>query len=412
MVFTVTFAWKKSNKWWLNPTLRTFVIVTLIDWFLTKTITSGTVNSEFLLRWKYKTRSIVTCNFESQFSYSNFCFSLFNFSDALLGRQQICIRHTSTFVSLFGSFFTDTKAVTKRISSQPHRLTSVVGLAGSWKTRLIGRMIVNQEKIFPPCCDTTIYFYKYYQQYYGTILMDCQSKHIDIEFIQGLEGNFFLKSWSAKKILLVLDDLFDEAAQSKDFLALVVSGRHRKVLVMVLRHNSFQRTKSLKKIDLNVTQIILFNGPRDSEQIGVLGRQLERRHATMDAYKRATQKRFGHLMIDLYVRSNKSLRYSLNCSGDVPSIFYCSTDQLCLHLDNEFTKLLYSWFLVWFSCYTEKMLQLELLWLNNQFFCDCIFNVVKGNVILEKNASKNRCTFRRNKHWRCSLLQKKSFNET
>ena len=173
--------------------------------------------------------------------------------------------------------------------------------------------------------------------------MDCQFKHVDIEFIQGLEWNFLQKTETEKKrILLVLDDLFDEAAQSKHFLALVVAGRHRNVHLMVLRHNLFQRTKNSKTIDLNVTQIVLFNSPRDSEQIGVLGRQLGERHATMDAYKRATQKPLVHLMIDLDVRSSKSLRYFSNCSGDVPSIFHCSTDQLCLHLDNEFTKLLYN----------------------------------------------------------------------
>ena len=228
----------------------------------------------------------------------------------------------------------------KRISTQPHCFISVVGPAGSGKTRLIGHMIVNQEKIFSPSFDKIIYVYKHYQQYYGTILMDCQSKYVVIEFIQGLEWNFLQKTEAQKKrILLVLDDLFDEAAQS-NFLALVVAGRHCNVHLMVLRHNLFQRTKNSKKIDLNVTQIVLFNNPRDSEQIGVLGRQLGERHATMEAYKRTTQKLFGHLMIDLDVRSSKSLRYSSNCSGDVPSIFYCSTDQLCLHLDNEFTKLL------------------------------------------------------------------------
>ena len=90
--------------------------------------------------------------------------------------------------------------------------------------------------------------------------MDCQSKHVDIEFIQGLEWNFLQKAEAQKKrTLLVLDDLFDEAAQSKDFLALVVAGRHRNVHLMVLRHNLFQRTKNSTTIDLNGTQINLFN---------------------------------------------------------------------------------------------------------------------------------------------------------
>ena len=86
-----------------------------------------------------------------------------------------------------------------------------------------------------------------------------------------------------KRILLVLDDLFDEAAPSKEFLAIVIAGRHRNVHLMVLRHNLYQQSKNSKTIDLNVTQIILFNSPRDSEQIGILGRQLGERQTTIDA---------------------------------------------------------------------------------------------------------------------------------
>ena len=175
--------------------------------------------------------------------------------------------------------------------------------------------------------------------------MNCESTHVDIEFFQGLEWKSLEKAEAQKKrILLVLDNLFEEAAKSQEFLALVIAGRHRNIHLLVLRHNLFQRTKSSKTIDLNVTQIILFNSPRDSEQIGILGRHLVQRHLTMEAYKRATRKPFGHLMIDLDVRSSKTLRYSSKCSGDEPSLFYCSTDQLYPNLGNEFTNFLYSCF--------------------------------------------------------------------
>ena len=230
----------------------------------------------------------------------------------------------------------------KRISTQPLCFVSVVGPAGSGKTRLIGRMIGNQEKIFSPSFDKIIYFYKHYQQH-DTITKDCELEHVDIEFVHGLEWNYLQKAEAQKKrILLVLDDLLDEAAGSKELLALVFAGRHRNVHLMVLRHNLFQQTKIPKTIDLNVTQLILFNSPRDSEQIGILGRQLRERHTTIEAFKRATQKSYGHLMIDLDVRNCRTLRFSSNCSGDEPSIFYCSTDQLYSNLDIEFTKLLYS----------------------------------------------------------------------
>ena len=111
---------------------------------------------------------------------------------------------------------------------------------------------------------------------------------------------------------------------------------------MLLRHNLIEHTKSSKTTDLNVTQLILFNSPRGSEQICILGRQLGERYTTIEAYKGAAQKSYGHLMIGLNVRNGKTLRYSSNSSGDETSIFYCSTDRLYLNLDNELSKVLYS----------------------------------------------------------------------
>ena len=154
----------------------------------------------------------------------------------------------------------------KRIITQPHCFVSVLGPAGSGKTRLIWRLIVNQAKMFSPSFDKIIYFYNHYQEHCGTILMIWESTHVDIDFIQGLEWKSLEKAEARKKrILLGLGDLFEEAAKSKQFLAVVIAGWHRNIHLVVLRHNLFQQTKSSKTIDLNVTQIILFNSPRDSE---------------------------------------------------------------------------------------------------------------------------------------------------
>ena len=145
-----------------------------------------------------------------------------------------------------------------------------------------------------------------------------------------------------QRTLVVIEDLYDEGANSKEFLDLVIAGRHRNVHSMVLRHNLFQLSKYSKTIYLNVTQIVLLNSLRDSEQIGILGRQLGERSTLLKAYKRATQEAFGHLLVDLDVRSSRNLRYCSQCSGDEPSQFYCAGDKLFISINDEFTKLLYS----------------------------------------------------------------------
>ena len=231
----------------------------------------------------------------------------------------------------------------KRISTNPHCFISVVGPAGCGKTRLIARMISNQEKIFRPSFDRIIYFHKHNQESYEKLRFECSTKAVDLDLVQGLEWNAVERSEALKqRTLVVIDDLYDEAAQSKEFLDLVIAGRHKNVHLMVLRHNLFQQCKSSKTIDLNVTQMILFNSPRDLEQIGILGRQLGERSTLMKAYKRATQEPFGHLMIDLDARSSRNLRYCSHCSADEPTHFYCATDQLFISVNDEFTKLLYS----------------------------------------------------------------------
>ena len=75
------------------------------------------------------------------------------------------------------------------------------------------------------------------------------------------------------KALIVVDDIYDEVSQSKKLLNLVISGQHRNLGLLDLKHNVYRKTKPSKTIDLNRTHLKLFNNPRDVEQIGMLGRQ-------------------------------------------------------------------------------------------------------------------------------------------
>ena len=101
-----------------------------------------------------------------------------------------------------------------------------------------------RQKQFSPSFHKFICFYNHYQEQYGTILKNCESTYVDIEFFKGLEWKSLEKAEAQKKlILLVLDDLFKEAAKSREILALVKAGRHRNIHLVVLRHNLFQQTK-------------------------------------------------------------------------------------------------------------------------------------------------------------------------
>ena len=109
-----------------------------------------------------------------------------------------------------------------------------------------------------------LFFYKHYQQAYKKLEAECLVKNIDLELILGLEWNTVERGEILKQQThVVLDDFYDKDANSKEALDLVIAGRHRNIHLMVLRRNLFQQSEYSKTIDLNVTQIVLFNCPRD-----------------------------------------------------------------------------------------------------------------------------------------------------
>ena len=104
-----------------------------------------------------------------------------------------------------------------------------------------------------------------------------------IEFHQGINWSAIDKCEAQKlRTMVVIDDLYQQARQDEKFLDLVVSGRHRNIHLITMKHNLYQQTKNSKTIDLNISQLIQFNSPRDVEQISTLGRQMGQRKFLME----------------------------------------------------------------------------------------------------------------------------------
>ena len=77
-------------------------------------------------------------------------------------------------------------------------------------------------------------------------------------------------------------------------------------------------------------------------QVTTLSTQLGFGSELVDWYRDATSVPFGHLLIDLSPRTDDRLRYCTN-TGSVPSKFYIPDPLKQLkHLDDEYTKSLYS----------------------------------------------------------------------
>ena len=223
----------------------------------------------------------------------------------------------------------------KIIFTNDRLFMSVVGPSGSGKTRLIFKMLASPTT-FKPTLGKIYYFYEEYQH----LFKEMQDKIEDIEFLPCLEFEM-IKNF--ENCLLVFDDSCEEIYQEKEFVKLAVSGRHKKVNCIFVKHNLFRQSKWSRTIDLNPTYIILFKSPPDVQQIDVFGRQLNNTEFFRDCYKKATNEPFGHFMIDFDPRTSDSLRYCSNIVGPGPTDFYIPPSLAKeTPLTNEREKLAYT----------------------------------------------------------------------
>ena len=121
---------------------------------------------------------------------------------------------------------------------------AVVGPGGCGKTLLVADLLMYQCRQFRPNFDCITYIFQHWQPVYDDIAS--KLKHNEINFLNGVDWKKLALMSNLKRHLLVFDDVFDELANSVEFLNLVVSGRHKNQHVIFLKHNLHQKKSRLK----------------------------------------------------------------------------------------------------------------------------------------------------------------------
>ena len=160
----------------------------------------------------------------------------------------------------------------------------------------------------------------------------------------------------------------------------------------------FQQSKWSNTIDLNTTHIVLFKSPRDVQQIGLIGRQLNNTQFLRESYELATKQPFGHLLNDLDPKTSDALRYSSNIVPPGPSIFYLPpAKSVITNLTDEKERILYASANATGIGYQAKkvnevsiqkvyLFYLQMLLSANAVSANAVIpNVVNGNVPSNKN---------------------------
>ena len=176
----------------------------------------------------------------------------------------------------------------------------VAACTGGGKTWFVKDLLENREQWISPAPQRIIWIYGQWQPLYA----EMQRIIPGIEFVKGIPANIedeqFLNP--AIRNLIVIDDLMSEASNDKRICDLFTKGsHHRNLSVICLVQNLYYQGKESRTMSLNSQYLVLFNNPRDQQQIAVLARQIYpgQSEKFLNTYRMATSKPFGYLLIDL-----------------------------------------------------------------------------------------------------------------
>ena len=96
----------------------------------------------------------------------------------------------------------------------------------------------------------------------------------NLEFMQGVNFEYFDSSKNnGTKYLLLFDDSCEEICNSKAFVEIDTTGRHRGLSTIYIKQ-LFSPEQTRRDVELQNTHIVVFKSPRDVMQVTTLGAQL------------------------------------------------------------------------------------------------------------------------------------------
>jgi len=184
---------------------------------------------------------------------------------------------------------------------------TIAGPTGSGKTILLQKILLNTKEIFDIEPDKIVVSFKSWQPAYDTFNLIQPS----LEFVQGLADiEMFDKN---KNNLLIIDDLMNECKDNQDIADLFsVHSHHKNISVFLVSQNIFMHGKFTRDISLNSTNLIIFNNPRDRNQIQVLAQQMypKKTKGFMEVFNDVFKLQNGHgyIFLDFKQTSQDNMR--------------------------------------------------------------------------------------------------------
>ena len=192
----------------------------------------------------------------------------------------------------------------------------VCGPTMSGKSVFVSDLIINRNQMISKHVDRVVYSFGEWQPGFDKLQRTVGSV---LEFHSGL-GNILEPGFfdPASHTLLVLDDLAQEIANHPRAAQLFTQGiHHRGVSVIFITQNLYKQGRAMRDISLNCQYLILFQNPRDINQVKVLANQTGLTHLPT-AFDKVTSEPYQPLIIDMKSTTPAYLRLRSHVSPKYP----------------------------------------------------------------------------------------------
>lgn len=210
------------------------------------------------------------------------------------------------------------------IPFKPCSSITVSGATQSGKTHFVQKLLENVKGMF--CGEPVsqiMYCYGIYQPLFG----EMKERIPNFSLHEGLPSREDIDNFTVSgcHTLLVLDDMMDKVSVSSEMRDIFTMGcHHRKLSVIFITQNIFQKAKFARTIALNTHYMVLFRNLRDASQVAHLGRQIfpGKGEILVEAYQHATGMPYGYIIIDMSPHSMDKYRLRTRVfPGEDPIIY-------------------------------------------------------------------------------------------
>ena len=184
----------------------------------------------------------------------------------------------------------------------------ICGQTQCGKSYMVRRMLSHLNELFYPVPSKVIYCYGEYQKEFDELFPY-------VELVEGFPNDVGKLTRGHDNSLLVLDDLMSQCSNDQRVADLFTRGSHHQgISVLYLTQNLFPPGKLSRTISLNSHYIMVFRNPRDSLGITTLAKQMFPKHTDylMEAFRDATSKPYGYLLIDCHQLTPEDIRLRTN----------------------------------------------------------------------------------------------------